>query len=339
MTHEELEEAVPLYAAGALERPERQVFEAHLLSGCATCHTALKEYQAVAAVLPFGLHSTPPPCTLKAKIMAARSSLAMVEETADKQASKPRLEPGEWMNHLFPPKSSASSWSLRWGLGLAAIGILATSTYLAWSSFTAMTDGTAKLQALQTASQEQATTLASVQQQLREREQTIDRLKEEVQQQHTDATELKEQLAQRETELEDLRLQLVARGRAPQAAHAPEVELAALLRQSEVHAISLSGSDIAKQAAGFLLYDAHTHKVWLYSLNLPKCPQGMNYQVWAMHDKPVSLGTFHNHGGETAHRFISRLPNLPAAKQFTISLEPSGDRSAPTGPIYLASQS
>ena len=31
MTHEELEEAVPLYAIGALERSERQAIEAHPL--------------------------------------------------------------------------------------------------------------------------------------------------------------------------------------------------------------------------------------------------------------------------------------------------------------------
>ena len=42
MTHEELEEAVPLYAIGALERSERQAIEAHLLSGCAACHGCLR---------------------------------------------------------------------------------------------------------------------------------------------------------------------------------------------------------------------------------------------------------------------------------------------------------
>ena len=52
MTHEELEESVPLYAAGALDRIERQALEAHLLSGCASCHSALKDYQSVAALLP-----------------------------------------------------------------------------------------------------------------------------------------------------------------------------------------------------------------------------------------------------------------------------------------------
>ena len=339
MTHEELEEAVPLYAAGALERSERQALEAHLLSGCVACHGALKEYQTVAAVLPFGLHTTPPPRTLKARIMAARASSVMPEEPADKQAVRPSLEPGEWMNHLFPPESSASSWALQWGLGVAALGILATGAYIAWNSYAAMTDGTARLQALQRTSHEQAAELASVQQHLREREQTIARLIEEVQQHRAETEELNEQLTQREIELEDLRLQMVARGRAPQAARAPEVELAALLRQGSVQAIPLSGSDMARQAAGFLLYDARTQKVWLYSLNLPKCPKGMNYQLWAMHDTPVSLGTFHNHGGETAHHFITRLPNLSAANQFAISLEPSGERSAPKGPIYLASQS
>lgn len=339
MTHEELEEAVPLYAAGALERPERQALETHLLSGCVSCHTALKEYHSVAAVLPFGLQSTPPPRTLKAKIMAARTAPVMEDAATEKHSSKPSLEPGEWMNHLFPPESSASSWSLRWGLGFAVLGMLATGAYLAWNSYTAMTDGTAKLQALQTASQEQAAKLASIQQQLREREQTIDRLNSERDQQRTEATELKEQLTQREAELEDLRLQLVTRRHTPQAAHAPEVELAALLRQSYVQAISLSGSDKAKGAAGFLLYDARTQKLWLYSHNLPKCPKGMNYQIWAMQDKLVSMGTFHNHGGETVHRFITRQPNISTVKQFTISLEPSGERSAPIGPVYLASQS
>ena len=71
MTHEELEESVPLYAAGALDRTERQALEAHLLSGCQPCHNALKEYQSVASVLSFGLSPIQAPRALKAKIMAA----------------------------------------------------------------------------------------------------------------------------------------------------------------------------------------------------------------------------------------------------------------------------
>ena len=122
MTHEELEDAVPLYAVGALERVERQTIEAHLLSGCVSCHTALKEYQSVAVVLPIGLNVTPPPRLLKAKILAART--VTVEPTAQ-QPAKPSLEPGERMNHLFPPESSPRAMSFGWVLGFAAIAVLA----------------------------------------------------------------------------------------------------------------------------------------------------------------------------------------------------------------------
>lgn len=73
MTHEDLEETVPLYAIGALEKIERQALEAHLLSGCISCRTALKEFQSVAISLPFALNIVPPPRALKAKIMGARA--------------------------------------------------------------------------------------------------------------------------------------------------------------------------------------------------------------------------------------------------------------------------
>jgi anti-sigma-K factor RskA len=101
----------------------------------------------------------------------------------------------------------------------------------------------------------------------------------------------------------------------------------------------MGGSEIARQAAGVLLYDSHTQKVWLYAVNLPECPNGTAYQLWAIQDKPVSLGTFHMDSGESAHLLVKRLPDFARAKKFAISLEPSGGRPQPTGPIYLASQS
>src|SRR5207247_11226453 len=99
MTHEELEESVPLYAAGALDRIERQALEAHLLSGCASCHSALKDYQSVAALLPLGLSPTKPPRSLKATIMAGRNSAPIPAETAPNEASSPSLEPRDWPKH------------------------------------------------------------------------------------------------------------------------------------------------------------------------------------------------------------------------------------------------
>ena len=332
MTHEELEEAVPLYAAGALERTERQAFEAHLLSGCATCHAALKEYQSVAAVLPFGLSPTQPPRSLKAKIMASRNVLPVGAESSTKDVPKSSLEPGEWMNHLFPPIAPARSGSLPWVIGLATVLVLAVTGYVAWNYVTQVASDSMRLEQLSAQLQDRSVKLASVQRELAERERALAELRDNMQRRTTDVAELKDQLIQREAELDNLRNQLTSasrRGRATQD------ELASLLRAPDIHAVSLSGSDMAKEAGGVLLFDPRTQKIWLYAVNLPECPNGMTYQLWAITDKPVSVGTFHMDLGETAHMLVKRLPDFTRVRQFSVSLEPSGGRSQPTGPIYL----
>jgi hypothetical protein len=332
MTHEELEEAVPLYAAGALERTERQAFEAHLLSGCAACHAALKEYQFVAALLPFGLSPTQPPRPLKAKIMASRNLLPAGAESSTKEPPKPSLEPGEWMNHLFPPIAPARSVSLPWAIGLATLLLLGGGGYVAWTYVSQVTSDSIKLEQLSARLHDQSVKLASVQRELTGRERALAELREDMQKRTADVAELKDQLIQREAELDDLRTQLASasrRGRATQD------ELASLLRLTDIRAVSLLGSDMAKGAGGVLLFDPRTQKLWLYAVNLPECPSGMTYQLWAIVDKPVSVATFHMESGETAHMLVKRLPDFAKAKQFAISLEPAGGRSQPTGPVYL----
>jgi anti-sigma-K factor RskA len=96
---------------------------------------------------------------------------------------------------------------------------------------------------------------------------------------------------------------------------------------------------MAKHATGILLYDAQTQKVWLYSVNLPESPAGTTYQVWAVHDKPISIGTFQMDTGETAHLLVKKVLNFTNAKTFAVSLEPSGGRPQPTGQMYLVSRS
>lgn len=338
MTHEELEDAVPLYAVGALERVERQALEAHLLSGCVSCHTALKEYQSVAAVLPFGLNSTAPPRALKAKIMAGRTPTAVAVESTPQQSAKPSLEPGEWMNHLFPPESSPRALSFGWALKFSAIAVLAIGSYLAWTSYTKFTDESMKLVQLRAQADASSSKLAALQQQLSEREKSLAQLRDELQHRTSDVAELKDQLIQREAELEDTKIQLAQRT-GGQRARTPHDELAVLLRSPGVKAVSLVGTDMAKKASGVLLYDARTQKVWLYSINLPECPKGTTYQLWAIHDKPLSVGMFHMDSGETAHLLVNQLPTFMSAKKFAVSLEPPGGRPQPTGPLYLVSQS
>jgi anti-sigma-K factor RskA len=338
MTHEELEESVPLYAAGALDRTERQALEAHLLSGCASCHSALKDYQSVAALLPLGLSPTKPPRSLKATIMAGRNPAPIPAEAAPKEPARPSLEPGEWMNHLFPPVAPARSLSLPWAVGLATLLIVSIGGYLVWNFAAQRSVDTSNIQQLEASLQEKSTKLASLHREVGDQAKALAELRNEMQQRMNEAAEAKEQLVQREAELEEARVQLSQRV-GVRSGVIPQDELATLLRVPNAKVVSLTGSDMAKRAAGFLLYDSRTQKVWLYSVNLPECPAGTTYQLWAIHDKPLNIGTFHMDRGETAHLLVKKLPSFMDAKAFAVSLEPSGGRSQPTGPMYLLSRS
>ena len=160
MTHEELEESVPLYAAGALDRSERQALEAHLLSGCVSCHAALKDYQSVAALLPLALSPIAPPRSLKATIMAERNPAPLPAEAAPNESARQSLEPGEWMNHLFPPVAPARSSSLPWALGFATLLIAAVGGYVAWSVSTERSVTTSNIQQLEASLKETSTKFA-----------------------------------------------------------------------------------------------------------------------------------------------------------------------------------
>jgi len=338
MKHEELEDSVPLYAAGALDRTERQALEAHLLSGCASCHSMLKEYQSVAALLPLALPQTNPPKSLKSKIMAERSPETIPAKVIPIDPTKPSLDPGDWMDHLFPAETPVQSPALPWALGLGALLIVAIGGYFAWSLWTQHSSDTAKIQQLEASLQEKTTELADVDREIRDQAKSLTELRNELAQRAGEAADAKEQLAQREAELEETHTQLNQRGSA-RAVVSGQDELATLLRIPNVKAVSLIGSDAAKQAGGLLLYDSRTQKIWLYSVNLPESPAGMSYQLWAIHDKPLSIGIFQMDAGKTANLLVKKVLNFSDTKTFAVSLEPSGGRSQPTGPIYLLSRS
>ncbi|HMS84466.1 MAG TPA: hypothetical protein PKD12_12505 [Nitrospira sp.] len=207
MTHQDLERHVPFYAIGALEKIERQALEAHLLSGCIPCHTRLKEYQSVAMVIPFELTLVPPPRNLKAKIMGTRTLPLSSDETAN-PSTKPSLEPGEWMNHLFPPSTTSAS-SFGWGLSMLFLAVLGVLALLSWNSSPQETATAGQVAELQTQAAEAQAKLATLQQQLRERDESFAQTQAELQLRITELTEVKDQLIQREAELNTLKAQLL----------------------------------------------------------------------------------------------------------------------------------
>ena len=338
MTHEDLVESVPLYAAGALDKIERQALEAHLLSGCASCHSMLKDYQSIAALLPLSLSPIAPPRSLKATIMAERTPPPVPAEAVPNEQAQQSLVPGEWINNLFPPIAPARSSSLPWALGLATLLIVAVGGYFVWNVSTQRSTDTSKIQQLEASLQEKSAKLADVQREVSDQAKALAELRNTLQQRTNEATEAKEQLAQREAVLEETRGELSQQGNS-RTGRTPQDELATLLQIPNVKAVSLTGSDLAKRAAGFLLYDSRTQNVWLYSMNLPESLTGTTYQLWAIHDKHISIGTFQMGAGETAHLLGRKVTNFADAKTFAVSLEPSGGRPQPTGPIYLLSRS
>ncbi|MFO0697707.1 MAG: hypothetical protein U0236_00635 [Nitrospira sp.] len=206
MTHQDLESHVPFYAIGALEKIERQALEAHLLSGCIPCRTKLKEYQSVAMALPFELTLVPPPRNLKAKIMGARTLPLPSEETAN-PSPKPSLEPGEWMNHLFPPATTSAS-SFGWVLSMLFLAVLGMLALLSWNSSPQETATTGRVAELQTQADEAQAKLATLQQQLRERDESLAQTQAELQRRIAELAEVKDQLIQREAELDTLKTHL-----------------------------------------------------------------------------------------------------------------------------------
>lgn len=335
MTHEELEEIVPLYAVGALDRAERRSLEAHLLAGCPSCHEALKEYQSIASLLPLGLSPMQASRALKATIMAARNPEAIPIENSAQEPARPSLEPGEWLNHLFPPAPPARSSSLPWVIGLITLLAVGIGGYVTWTYTARLSEDTLKIRQLEDSLQEKSTRLAALRRDLEKRDSAVTELRAELQRRSDEAAELKEELMQREAELETASQQPSPR---EATSRTPQDELAVLLRRPDLQAVTLSGSEIARRAGATLLYDERTKKVWLYFVNLPESPSGTTYQLWTMDPNPVSIGTFLMGHGQTAHLLVKRMPDFSLSRKFAVSLEPSGGRREPTGPYYLLSE-
>jgi hypothetical protein len=217
---------------------------------------------------------------------------------------------------------------------VASVLLVSIVGYFLWIYTTRISDDNFKIQQLEAAIQEQSAKIASLNRDVGLRERSLAELQNDVQRRTSDAMELKSQLIEREVELETAREQLNAavRGKPPQD------EFAALLRRPDAKVVSLAASDRARGASGVLLFNPATQKIWLYSANLPECPTGTAYQLWAIDPKPVSLGTFHIEAGEMAHLLVKRMPGFERARKFAVSLEPAGGRPQPSGPIYLAGQ-
>jgi anti-sigma-K factor RskA len=145
-------------------------------------------------------------------------------------------------------------------------------------------------------------------------------------------------LIQRDAELDDLRTQLAQRDTLSQRVSRQQDEVAGLLKSPHAKVVALSGTDRAKQAGAFFLFDPSGKKAWFYAFDLPDLPAGTTYQVWAIDEKPVSVGLFTVDAGRKGRLLVKGVRNVSRLKQIAISIEPTGGRPQPTGAIYLLGQ-
>jgi anti-sigma-K factor RskA len=335
MTHEELEDAIPLYAVGALDRSERTAVESHLLTGCATCHVLVKEYYAVAGLLPYALPSVPPPPKTKMLAAVFQNATPSGEGSAVDTAGQGWTQ---WVNHWLSPFISPS---LQPVLSVVLLMLLAGTGWYAWMAHMQVADEAAQRRQIEAALHDAATRTATLQQDLTLQEQALASLKEEVEQRVGTVSDTRAKLIEREAELDVAHQELSKQEQETaglRKALSQRDDMLTFLRSAHVKVVSLTGLESAKTAGAFLLYDQETKKAFFYAFNMPALPPGKIYQLWAIVDKPMSAGTFGTDSGQKSRVVLKNLPDLSHITKFAVSLEPEGGRPQPTGAIYLAGQ-
>ncbi len=338
MVHEELNESLALYAAGALDRAERQEVDTHLLTGCPACHTDLKDFQHIASLLPYALTPVAPPRTLKAKILAARPQGAPVPDDV-KRPLQPSLEPGDWMKHLFPPAPRLPIWTTP-AFAVLALIFAASFLYMGYAAYVrTQTDPSSPTTSQAPPQESLEQQIAKLQAQMGEQDGLIAKLTAASTVGTAQMDDLRDRIIQREAEIDDLRNQLAQREKDLATARRGQTqsdEVSSLFKSSAVRTIPLSGSDGGRAAAGLVVFDQTTGKAFFYAYNLPTLAAGQVYQLWAIDVKPISSGTFVPDVGQKGRLSVRGLPPGAHVSKFAVTVEPTGGQPLPSGPIYLS---
>jgi len=99
-----------------------------------------------------------------------------------------------------------------------------------------------------------------------------------------------------------------------------------MVSNPDMKMVMLKGVEKHTDSKAMVFWDKNTKEVYLNAESLPKAPEGMQYQLWAIADgKPVSAGMY----TEDKDSKVA-LANIPNAQAFAITLEKQGGSSVPT---------
>ncbi len=108
-------------------------------------------------------------------------------------------------------------------------------------------------------------------------------------------------------------------------------EALAVVRDPANTVVSLGGQAVSPQSVAKVYWNRETQSVYVDAQGLPRPPQGMVYQVWALKLNPltpVSIGLLDNF--DTDARKIFAVAQSSDAEAFGITLEPAGGSASPT---------
>jgi len=375
MKHEELEQALGLYALGVLEPDLSGELERHLAAGCPGCHALLRQYEAATDRLPYTLPNRALPKDLKTNVMAVIEG----KPAAPPNLTPPVNPPSTWrplsmpdpvtsppFSPLVSPPSphtagttnlalSSSrpglspfttslrkfvSLSLILALSLVLLGVVAYAVAL-------RADRDAKRVALDRSQQ----ALARAESQEAELKRRLSDLQRQVASVQADLNRAVEALgitydllAERDKQLETLqkarlRAEPSQRTQSPTAdspAGATEDPLARLVASPSAIVIAMTGRDISNRASAVAILEPETRSGLFYGNNLPPLPAGKSYQLWVVGEKPVSAGVFALDAELKGRMILRDLPDIAGIKQAFVSLEPKDGAPQPGGDIYLS---
>ncbi len=108
-------------------------------------------------------------------------------------------------------------------------------------------------------------------------------------------------------------------------------EALAVVRDTANTVVALGGQAVSPQSAAKVYWNRETQSVYVDAQGLPRPPEGMVYQVWALKLDPltpVSIGLLENF--EADNRKIFAVSQAAEAEAFGITLEPAGGSATPT---------
>lgn len=105
----------------------------------------------------------------------------------------------------------------------------------------------------------------------------------------------------------------------------------AVVRDTKNTVVALGGQTVAPQSSAKVYWNKETKVVYVDAAGLPKPPEGMVYQVWALKLNPLtptSIGLLDNFKANDQKMFA--VDNAIDAEAFGITLEPKGGSLTPT---------